>query len=392
MAYYFLFPEKDTTLYSHPDRISANTGHDEILELAKEKSVTTGLYYPSRILLKFKNEEIKEVISDTIGHSNFNDPLITKSSVGLQLMSTEHRGLTTVLNINCYAVSESWQQGSERYLDIKHGVTSSNGVSWTYRDDTNYRTEWEKTNFAPFTTGSIVSSQITAGGGSWYTASGFFGTQQFLDGENLDTNLEVKEIVQKHSASLFANQSYPQGIYNNGFIIKKPDSIETSTVTSFGAMKYFSSDTHTIYPPRLVFKWDDSSWTNYGAAKTISSGECNVLLYGNKEEYNQNEIVKFRLNVREKYPDRTFTTTSNYLDIKYLKQKSYYSVRDAHTEEEVIPFDDNFTKLSNDSEGMYFNLYMKSLQPERYYRLLFKHINDDGTTVYDDKYMFKVIR
>jgi|TARA_B110000908_G_scaffold128385_1_gene150784 hypothetical protein len=391
MAYYFLFPEKDTTLYSHPDRTTANTGHDEILELAKEKSVTTGLYYPSRILIKFKNEEIKEVIADTIGHTLFNDPLITKSSVALQLMSTEHRSLTTVLNINCYAVSESWQQGSERYLDIKHGVTSSNGVSWTYKDDTNYRTEWEKTNFAPFTTGSIVSSQITKGGGSWYTSSGFFGTQQFLDGDNLDTKIEVKEIVQKHSASLFANQSYPQGVYNNGFIIKKPDVIETSTVTSFGAMKYFSSDTHTIYPPRLVFKWDDSNYNStYG--NKINSGECNVLLYGNKGEYNQNEIVKFRVNVREKYPDRTFTTTSNYLKVKYFTDKSYYSIRDAHTEEEVIPFDDDFTKMSNDSGGMYFNLYMKSFQPERYYRVLFKHVNDDGTTVYDDKYMFKVIR
>ena len=73
MAYYFLFPEKDTTLYSHPDRTTANTGHDEILELAKEKSVTTGLYYPSRILIKFRNEEIKEVISDVIGSVAFND-------------------------------------------------------------------------------------------------------------------------------------------------------------------------------------------------------------------------------------------------------------------------------------------------------------------------------
>ena len=35
---------------------------------------------------------------------------------------------------------------------------------------------------------------------------------------------------------------------------------------------------------------------------------------------------------------------------------------------------------------------MKGLQPERYYRILVKHINDDGTTVYDDNYYFKVVR
>ena len=28
MAYYFIFPEKDATLYSHPDRTKMNTGDD----------------------------------------------------------------------------------------------------------------------------------------------------------------------------------------------------------------------------------------------------------------------------------------------------------------------------------------------------------------------------
>ena len=37
-------------------------------------------------------------------------------------------------------------------------------------------------------------------------------------------------------------------------------------------------------------------------------------------------------------------------------------------------------------------ILQKGLQPERYYRILFKHVNDDGTTVYDNKYNFKVVR
>ena len=55
MAYYFLFPEKASTLYSHPDRETLNTGHDEILEIVKEKGTTNEKYYPSRVLIKFKN-------------------------------------------------------------------------------------------------------------------------------------------------------------------------------------------------------------------------------------------------------------------------------------------------------------------------------------------------
>ena len=39
MAYYFLFPEIDATIYSHPDRFKMNTGHDEILEIVKEKGL-----------------------------------------------------------------------------------------------------------------------------------------------------------------------------------------------------------------------------------------------------------------------------------------------------------------------------------------------------------------
>ena len=85
-------------------------------------------------------------------------------------------------------------------------------------------------------------------------------------------------------------------------------------------------------------------------------------------------------------------SSSNFLNVGYFPTSSYYSIRDAHTEREIIPFNDTFTKLSADNKGMYFKVYMKGLQPERYYRILLKHINHDGTTIYDDKYFFKVVR
>ena len=66
MAYYFLHPEIDTTIYSHPDRTNLNAGHDEILEIVKEKGSSDQIYYPSRVLIKFNNEEIKTTISDIL--------------------------------------------------------------------------------------------------------------------------------------------------------------------------------------------------------------------------------------------------------------------------------------------------------------------------------------
>tara|TARA_R110000803_G_scaffold190570_1_gene253128 strand:+ start:146 stop:1303 length:1158 start_codon:yes stop_codon:yes gene_type:complete len=385
MAYYFLFPESDTTMYSHPDRSEMNTGKDEILELVKERGSTDKKLYPSRILIKFKNEEIQSIITDSITPSVFNNGI---SKVNLQLTSTEPKNLTSTLNVVAYAVSQSWNEGTGRFLNLP---TSSNGATWNYRDNSIAKTKWTTSSFASATTGSLMSASVlTPGGGVWYTGSGFYAPQQFLTGDNLDLDFDVTSIIQKHSASLFANSTYPTGIINNGFIIRKPDDVENHISTSFGDLQYFSVDTHTIYPPKLVFKWIDSVHNFQGESK--QSGELNVSLYRNKKEFNQNDVATFRINVRDKYPTRTFTTSSNYLNAGYFTTSSFYSIRDAHTEQEVIPFDTTFTKLSADSEGMYFKIYMKGLQPERYYRLLFKHINNDGTMVYDNDYNFKVVR
>ena len=48
--------------------------------------------------------------------------------------------------------------------------------------------------------------------------------------------------------------------------------------------------------------------------------------------------------------------------------------------------------MSADSEGMYFKLFINGLQPERYYRILLKHINNEGIEIFDNNYHFKVVR
>ena len=384
MAYYFLFPELDTTLYSHPDRSEMNAGNDEILEIVKERGSTDNILYPTRIVIKFKNEEIKTVISDVIGSSTFNNI----ATASLQLTAAEPKNLISTLNLELFAISQSWDEGTGRYSNLP---TSSNGASWKFRNNTTVATEWTTASFGAGSTGSVENStQLTQGGGVWYTGSGFTTTQQFLVGDTLDTNFNVTDIVKKHSASLFASDSYPTGIENNGFLIKKPNTIEENISASFGELQYFSVDTHTIHPPKLCFKWDDSVHNKQSSAK--QSGELSISLYRNKEEYNQNDEAVFRIHIIDKYPIRQFASSSNFLNTGYFTTASYYSIRDAHTEQEIIPFDNNNTKLSADDEGMFFKIFMNGLQPERYYRVLFKHTNNESTKIYDDNYFFKVIR
>ena len=112
-----------------------------------------------------------------------------------------------------------------------------------------------------------------------------------------------------------------------------------------------------------------------------------------QSEYNNSARIKFRVSGRERYPTKTYATSSQYLITKYLPQTTYYSVKDAHTDETAIPFSNDYTKVSCDSIGNYFNLWMDGLQPERYYRFVFKVVRSGGIIEYfDNNFTFKVVR
>ena len=380
MAYYSIFPEKDATIYSHPNRTGLNTGRDEVLELLEEKSSTAELYYPSRFLIKFKNTEIKDIIENKTNGIPFN--------THLEVFSTEHKSLHANHIVQVYAVSQSWDEGTGRF---KNNPSSSNGVTWDLRTDTgsSARAIWATSSFASNSTGSSCDFMIS-GGGTWWTGTNYVAETSFSNADNLDLDINVTNLVKFFSASYYQGATYPTGIENEGFIIKKPIATECDASSSFGELQYFSADTHTIYPPKLTFKWDDSSYSHSGT--TLTSGDIFLALYNNKEEFQRKSKQRFRLTTRKRYPDRAFTTSSNYLDTQYLPERSYYSLRDVTTDEIIIPFDTNYTKLSADNDGMYFDLFMEGLQPERYYKLMFRVDNNDGINIYDEDYYFKVVR
>jgi len=167
------------------------------------------------------------------------------------------------------------------------------------------------------------------------------------------------------------------------------DSLELETTSSIN-LKYFSSDTHTIYPPYLELKWDDSSYNT--TLSELTTDIATISIKNHKEKYSDSDKVRFRLSVRPKYPTRTFTTSSIYLTNYALPTASYWGIKDEFTDEMVVDFDTNYTKISADNTGGYFDVYMDSLQPERFYRLLVKTTVDNNTIVIDNKNIFKVTR
>ncbi len=384
MAYHFLFPEKDTTIYSHPLRKDLNTGKMETLSLLSEKGNNDSNYYPSRILLKFKDSEIKHVLSEKINTTEF--------SASLKLYATDFtQNLPISQNIELYPLVDEWNNGSQRYIDHPYfsGVVSD-GASWLYKDNGTIKTSW-----SDISTGANTASYIdsTLGGGTWYYGSGFESTQSISIVNNFDLNFNITDQIQKVSKSMFLEAPLPDGIPNNGFIIKREHDT-TLTGSNQGTIKYFSVDTHTIFSPTLAIKWDDSDYADAVTSSNdiLNSGKIQLNFSNLKQEYKQSEEPLLRLNCREQYPTRTFTTSSDFLKVNYLNPTSYYSIEDYTSKEVIVPFDTEFTKLSADNEGMFFKLNMQGLQPERYYRLIIRHDNNDGINIYDDNYYFKVVR
>jgi hypothetical protein len=219
-----------------------------------------------------------------------------------------------------------------------------------------------------------------ASSGSSFTTSSFT-SQSFIYTDSKDINMNLTSIT---------NLWYSGSIQNNGILLKLSSSIENSTtplITSF-----FSMDTHTIYPPQLEFKWDDSIYSS--SLTQVTTSDFTPVISNNKPEFEENTTYNFRIKARDKFPARQFTTTSVYLNVKALPSSSYWALKDVKTEEMVIDFDINYTKISCDNVSNYFKLYMDGLEPERYYQILIKTILSNGETiVIDDKSnYFKVVR
>jgi hypothetical protein len=364
MAVYKIFPEKSNTLYSYYPTL--NAGLDEILELSTFYTVE-GTNEVSRILIKFSQNELVDIINNKVSGSSFDSYL--------KLYLAQASEIPLDYKIYSYPLSGSWNIGTGR---LSNSPITTDGSSWEYRDEIS-GSAWF-TSFPAGTTGSYKSGS-NIGGGLWYTGS-YEATQSITQKTSKDIELKVSNAVLAWISS---------SINNEGLIIKHSDSIEFTSASKFET-KYFSSNTHTIYPPCLEIRWNDTIY-NTGSLSVISSDLIVASVSNNQGEYQQDSIQRFRINVRDKFPARAFQTSSVYLNNKVLPSTSYWSIKDLYTEEIIIDFDTNYTKISSDSNGNYFDVYMNGLQPERYYQLLIKTIlNNKEVLILDNNYYFKVIR
>lgn len=370
MAVYQAFASADATIYSRYP--SKNTGRDPILEVSAKNSQdgtrflfrnpltenpyytydlaandnysTTDAFFPGkdvrRALLQFSPAEISKL-------QTYASQSVSGSwQANLRLYLASAQNLNTTYSLEAYPLSQSWEMGTGQYAQVPE---SRNGVTWTYTGVYQNSPPWTETG----------SSFIT----------NFTGSQFFDYMSNKDINMNVSDVV---------NQWFSSSIPNYGILVKQPSYIENNTA-SFVDLKFFSIDTHTIYPPTLQFMWDDSYYYPQGTSYVLND-QITVVLANNLGQFKQNQVYKMRTAVRYNFPPRTFSTSSAYLQQLYLPENSYWALQDVKTNEMVIDFSTNFTKLSADSVSNYFTLYTSGLEVNRFYRILIK------TNIYSTTY------
>ena len=446
--HYFLYPSKDTFITNDPVYMYKNMGIDEILEVEKRVSYNSCASSTTYEALLGYTSSSMELLSGSMSgsyNSGSLDPAVVSSSyVNFETLLTSgailsrallYFDLTTVsqsvasnaivnprfyLNLKvceskevpveyrltAYPVSQSWSMGAGYKYD---GSAVCDGANWKYSDGQNKL----------WISGSSLSD--CSGGGMWWidsasvasgtgyseipnitqinpypdcpspvfpliiTASvvtpptGAYECHQDFNYQSSDVRMDVTTIV---------NAWLTGQIPNTGFILMHSD--ETSSV-DYGALRFFSKETNTIYSPYLDVAWEDATFVT-GSTDPIQLRDAVVNVKNMAKEYKHGSIVRMEVAARQRYPVKTFTNrVSDYLMPYYLPTSSFYSIKDAETNGVVMPYD-IYTRLSFDTNGNYFMLDTSGLPQERHFKVEVRAEQSGSIMTYTIPTTFKISR
>ena len=224
--HHFIFPTQDTWISSGSSTIDGtsfkdqNFGRDQILEV--KKFYYSSFNYQTRALVQFGGTDFSKVSASMANGT------ITNPKFYLKLYEAEGNSeLSEEYKLAIQPISESWTEGTGKFGDSPKNTV---GCSWENRSNPIGGTE---VSWSLHGTSVLPHSHSV----------------QSFDSESPDVNVEVTNMVQ-----MWLTGSDPVGNY--GMLIKFSGSQETDSET-FGHLKFFSRNTHTIYAPKLEVRWDD---------------------------------------------------------------------------------------------------------------------------------------
>ncbi len=356
---YNFYPKYDATLYNYS--ASMNTGMDPILEIEKTIPIQGSDANIARSILQFDwtTAKAEAVLLPGDFATKF---AADQFSSELILHATQPENIPYSYKIECLRLLSTWEGGIGKKGDTP---VTEKGASWGFTDNSG-STGWG----------------VGVYGGRTTTLDGNEMTQSFSY-ESTDIKINVSASIAEWEAGS------PQA----GLRLAFTSSQEDDTL-EYGKLKFFSRDTNTIYSPKIQLAWDDSIY-HTGSMTAATADEIMVYIKNNKYEYKEKEVVRMEVRARDIYPTATYATTSAALESYYLPTGSFYSIKDAETEEAIIDFNTSYTKLSTSGSGHYFDLAMNALTAERLYKVVLRvdNRNYNGQVEYfDSNHVFKVVR
>ena len=377
--HHFIFPTQDTWISSGSSTITGesfrdqNFGRDQILEVKKE-FFNNSFNFQTRALVNFAGTDFNEM-SQSIVKKEINNPRFF-----LRLFEAEGNAeLSEEYKLAIQPISQSWVEGTGKFGD---NPKNTNGCSWENRSNPIGGTalQWQSSSKPEISvylnsTGTLVNSASV----------------QSFSNESPDVNVDITDMMNMWLTGSGAEQNY-------GMLIRFSGSQETDS-TTFGHLKFFSRNTHTIFSPKLEIRWDDHlpcTGSNTGSLTELTmSGLVDNFLYmkGLKDSYKVNERVKFRIGARKRYIQKTFNTSVQTITGSFIPESSgSYAIKDVATDEFIVPFS-GFTSMSCDENGNYFNQFLDGFYPDRVYKILLKLKTNDGQEqIFDDNFEFIVKR
>lgn len=350
--YYFLTASKDATIYSNEP--NKNTGLDSVLEVGKTYNISDNSLEIRRALLKFDVSSLPTYV--------------TQSECVFILRETESNNLPLEFDLYVYPISSSWEMGDSEYYD----TVSEFGVTWLYREKSTSLV-WQSGSFQT----NVTASNATGSGGVYYFVSESVQNFQY---NTKDIEMDISSMVNTWISGTLPNE---------GLIIKLSNDDEVGDL-DFGTLKFFSKETNTIHQPKIRIGWDVSSFET-GSLSSVGNGSIKVVLKGLKNEYKVNTIARIRLSARELYPLKTFSSTFVYDISKYLPETTYYQIRDLLSDTIIVPFSE-YTKVSCDSTGNYFDLNLVNWEAGRDYKIEFKVERDGLVDYFDNDDVFSLVK
>lgn len=167
----------------------------------------------------------------------------------------------------------------------------------------------------------------------------------------------------------FDGLNYFAGVYSASFILPQSNSILNAELNKSGSVLFTpiwsSLDESVVYYTGA----DVSAYPPNRSSAILDGKEYVITTTGLQNLHRSNESVIVRLNIFD-YTAPFVKLVKKPINLPgIVLKRTYYQVRDISTNEVIVPFDEvyNSTRVSSDTDGMYFDLDMSSLPLDRSY-------------------------